>query len=175
MKVIALAGNPNVGKSVIFNRLTGVDVTISNYPGTTVDYTEGHAKIGGEDYKVVDLPGSFSLEAKDKAEEVAGRMLREMEPEVVVSVVDATSVERGLYLCLELIEQGYPIIVALNMSDEARDKNVEIDVEGLEEILNVPIVSTIATAGSGIEELASRIGEAKTTKVEGIKKRAQET
>lgn len=175
MKVIALAGNPNVGKSVIFNRLTGVDVTISNYPGTTVDYTEGYAKIGGEDYKVVDLPGSFSLEAKDKAEEVAGRMLREMEPEVVVSVVDATSVERGLYLCLELIEQGYPIIVALNMSDEARDKNVEIDVEGLEEILNVPIVSTIATAGSGIEELASRIGEAKTTKVEGIKKRAQET
>lgn len=159
MKTIALAGNPNVGKSVLFNRLTGVDVSISNYPGTTVDYTEGRARIGGEDYRVVDLPGSFSLEAKDKAEEVAGKILEEMEPDVVVCVIDATSIERGLYLCLELIERGFTMMVVLNMSDEARDKNIEIDVGELEDILGVPVVSTVATSGVGIEEFTSRIEE----------------
>ncbi len=165
MKTIALAGNPNVGKSVLFNRLTGVDVSISNYPGTTVDYTEGKARVGGEEYKVVDLPGSFSLEAKDKAEEVAGQMLEDMEPDVVVCVIDATSIERGLYLCLELIERGFTMILALNMSDEARDRNIEIDTQELEKILKVPVVSTVATAGSGIEELASRISEARRGKI----------
>lgn len=165
MKTIALAGNPNVGKSVLFNRLTGVDVSISNYPGTTVDYTEGKARIGGKEYKVVDLPGSFSLEAKDKAEEVAGQMLEDMGPDVVVCVIDATSIERGLYLCMELIERGFTMIVALNMSDEARDRNIEIDTQELEKILKVPVVSTVATAGSGIEELASRISEARRGKI----------
>lgn len=170
MKTLALMGNPNVGKSVLFNRLTGVDVSISNYPGTTVDYTEGRAKIGGEDYRVVDLPGSFSLEAKDKAEEVAGKMLKEMEPDVVVCVIDATSIERGLYLCLELIERSFSMVVALNMSDEARDRNIKIDVEELERILKLPVVSTVATIGSGIEELASRISEARQGEVVEILK-----
>ncbi len=168
MKTIALAGNPNVGKSVLFNRLTGVDVSISNYPGTTVDYTEGRARIGGEEYRVVDLPGSFSLEAKDKAEEVAGKMLEEMEPDVVVCVIDATSIERGLYLCLELIERGFTMVVTLNMSDEARDKNIEIDNEELEKILKVPVVPTVATTGSGIEKLASRINEARPGKINEV-------
>ncbi len=168
MKTIALAGNPNVGKSVLFNRLTGVDVSISNYPGTTVDYTEGRARIGGEEYRVVDLPGSFSLEAKDKAEEVTREMLKDMEPDIVVCVIDATSIERGLYLCLELIERDFTIVVALNMSDEARDKNIDIDVEELEKILKVPVVSTVATAGSGVERLASRISEAKQGRIDEV-------
>lgn len=175
MKTLVLAGNPNVGKSVLFNRLTGVDVSISNYPGTTVDYTEGRARIEGEEYRIVDLPGSFSLEAKDKAEEVAREMLEEMEPDVVVCVIDATSIERGLYLCLQLVERGYTMLVALNMSDEARDKNIEIDIEELEKILDVPVVSTVATAGSGIEKLASRIGEARQGRVGEIRKEVGES
>lgn len=174
MKTIALAGNPNVGKSVLFNRLTGVDVSISNYPGTTVDYTEGRARIEGEGYRVVDLPGSFSLEAKDKAEEVARKMLNEMEPDIVLCVADATSIERGLYLCLELIEREFTMMVALNMSDEARDKNIDIDAEELEEILGVPVVSTVATSGSGIENLASRISEARRGDVVEIRERVME-
>ncbi len=168
MKTIALAGNPNVGKSVLFNRLTGVNVSISNYPGTTVDYTEGRARIEGEDYRIIDLPGSFSLEAKDKAEEVSKEMLEEMEPDIVVCVIDATSVERGLYLCMELIERGFTLMVVLNMSDEARDENIDIDVEELEKILNVPVVSTVATVGTGIEELASRMSEAREGKLNDV-------
>ncbi len=168
MKTIALAGNPNVGKSVLFSRLTGVDVSISNYPGTTVDYIEGKARINGEEYKLVDLPGSFSLEAKDKAEEVAGKMLDEMNPDIVICVIDATSVERGLYLCLELIERGFNMMVVLNMSDEARDKNIDIDEQELEKILKVPVVSTVATSGSGIEKLASRIIEAEEGEITEI-------
>lgn len=175
MKTLALTGNPNVGKSVLFNRLTGVDVSISNYPGTTVDYTEGRARIGGEEYRVVDLPGSFSLEAKDKAEEVAGEMLKEMDPDVVVCVIDATSIERGLYLCLELIEREFTMMVALNMSDEARDKNIEVDSEELERILNMPVVSTVATTGRGIEKLASRIDEASRGEVNEIIERVNES
>ncbi|MFW5913130.1 MAG: FeoB small GTPase domain-containing protein [Candidatus Hadarchaeota archaeon] len=171
MKTIALAGNPNVGKSVLFNRLTGVDVSISNYPGTTVDYTEGLARIEGEEYRVVDLPGSFSLEAKDKAEEVAGKMLEEMDPDVVVCVIDATSIERGLYLCSELIERGFTMMVVLNMSDEARDKNIEIDVEELEKILGIPVISTVATAGIGMEKLASRIEEAEQAEIGKIREK----
>lgn len=171
MKTIALAGNPNVGKSVLFNRLTGVDVSISNYPGTTVDYTEGRAMIGGEEYRVVDLPGSFSLEAKDKAEEVAGKMLKEMDPDVVVCVIDATSIERGLYLCLELIEWGFSMMVVLNMSDEARDKNIEVDAEELENVLGVPVVSTVATAGVGVGKLASKIGETEHAEIDKIRKK----
>lgn len=168
MKTIALAGNPNVGKSVLFNRLTGVNVSISNYPGTTVDYTEGRARINGEDYRVIDLPGSFSLEAKDKAEEVSKEMLEEMEPDIVICVIDATSIERGLYLCMELIERGFTLMIALNMSDEARDENIGIDVEELEKILKVPVVSTVATVGTGIEELASRVSEAREGKLNDV-------
>ncbi|MFP4006181.1 MAG: FeoB small GTPase domain-containing protein [Candidatus Hadarchaeia archaeon] len=168
MKTIALAGNPNVGKSVLFNRLTGVNVSISNYPGTTVDYTEGRARINGEDYRVIDLPGSFSLEAKDKAEEVSKEMLEEMKPDIVICVIDATSIERGLYLCMELIERGFTLMVALNMSDEARDENIGIDVEELEKILKVPVVSTVATVGTGIEELASRVSEAREGKLNDV-------
>jgi len=168
MKEVLLAGNPNVGKSVIFNKLSGAHATVSNYPGTTVDFTESHMWVSGEEWKIIDLPGAFSLEAKDKAEEVTRKMLKREEADVVVSVIDATSVERGLYLTLELIEEGYPILVALNMSDVARDKKVKIDVEELEEILGVPVVETVATTGSGIKDLLSRIEEASSTSVSEI-------
>ncbi|RLG57504.1 MAG: hypothetical protein DRN83_01645 [Hadesarchaea archaeon] len=172
MKKIFLAGNPNVGKSVLFNRLSGARATVSNYPGTTVDFTKSRMRIAGKEYEIVDLPGAFSLEPKDKAEEVARDMLKKEKPDAVVSVIDATAVERGLYLTLELIEKGYPIVVALNMSDVARDRKIKIDVRKLEEILGVPVVETVATTGSGLKELVSRIEEAKPVDVGAIKQRA---
>ncbi|HDI12521.1 MAG TPA: GTP-binding protein [Hadesarchaea archaeon] len=172
MKKIFLAGNPNVGKSVLFNRLSGARATVSNYPGTTVDFTKSRMRIAGKEYEIVDLPGAFSLEPKDKAEEVARDMLKKEKPDAVVSVIDATAVERGLYLTLELIEKGYPVVVALNMSDVARDRKIKIDVRKLEEILGVPVVETVATTGSGLKELVSRIEEAKPVDVGAIKQRA---
>ncbi len=173
MKKIFLAGNPNVGKSVLFNRLSGARATVSNYPGTTVDFTKSRMRIAGKEYEIVDLPGAFSLEPKDKAEEVARDMLKKEKPDAVVSVIDATAVERGLYLTLELIEKGYPVVVALNMSDVARDRRIKIDVGKLEEILGVPVVETVATTGSGLKELVSRIEEAKPVDVGAIKQRAR--
>lgn len=170
MKKILLAGNPNVGKSVMFNRLSGARAIVSNYPGTTVDFTKSRMRIAGTEYEIIDLPGSFSLEPKDKAEEVACNMLRKENADAVVSVIDATAVERGMYLTLELIERGYPVVVALNLSDEARDKKIKIDVKRLEEILGVPVVETVATTGSGIKELASRIPEARVVDIEDIKR-----
>ena len=153
-------GNPNVGKSAVFNRLTGAKVIESNYPGTTVDYTKGYMRLEGKDVEIIDVPGTFSLEPKDKAEEVAVKMLKENRDSVIVCMIDSTKLERGLYLALEIIEEGYPVVIALNMWDVAEDKNIWIDVGKLENILGVPVVPTIAVSGEGIKELVSRIKEA---------------
>jgi len=167
MKVL-LMGHPNVGKSVVFNRLTGARVIESNYPGTTVDFTKGWMRLKGKNVEVVDVPGTFSLDPKDKAEEVAVKMLEEVKESMVICVIDASKIERGLYLALEIIEKGYSVVVALNMWDVAEDKNIEIDVKQLEEILGVPVVPTIAISGEGIRELVSRIKEASPVKIEKI-------
>ena len=164
MKIL-LMGHPNVGKSVFFNRLTGANVTESNYPGTTVDYTKGWMKINGEDVELIDVPGTFSLDPKDKAEEVAVTMLRESEDAKVICVIDTSKIERGLYLALEIIEEGYPVVIALNMWDVAEDKNIGIDVGNLERILGVPVVPTTAISGEGIKELVSRLNDAKPVEV----------
>ena len=167
MKIL-LMGHPNVGKSVFFNRLTGANVTESNYPGTTVDYTKGWMKIGGEDVELMDVPGTFSLDPKDKAEEVAVAMLHESKDAKVISVIDASKIERGIYLALEIIEEGYPVVIALNMWDVAEDKNIRIDIDNLERILGVPVVPTTAISGEGIKELVSRLKEAKTVEIDDI-------
>jgi len=159
MKIL-LMGHPNVGKSVFFNRLTGARVIESNYPGTTVDYTKGYMRLEGRDVEVIDVPGAFSLEPKDKAEEVAVKMLEEAKEAVVVCVIDASKIERGLYLALEIIEKGRPVIIALNMWDVARDKNIQIDVEKLERILGVSVVPTTAISGEGIKEIVSKLKKA---------------
>ena len=169
---ILLMGHPNVGKSAVFNRLTGARVTESNYPGTTVDYTKGWVRIEGESFEIIDVPGAFSLEPKDKAEEVAVRMLEENKEAVVICVIDASKIERGLYLALQIIEKGYPVVIALNMWDVAQDKNIEIDVKELEYILTVPVVHVIAISGEGIRELALRIKEASLVKIEKIIEKA---
>jgi ferrous iron transport protein B len=167
MKIL-LMGHPNVGKSVFFNRLTGAKVFESNYPGTTVDFMKGWMRIGGEDVELIDVPGTFSLEPKDKAEEVSVGMLEEHQDSVVVCVLDASKVERGLYLALEIIEKGYPVIIALNMWDVAEDKNISIDAAKLERILGVPVVPTTAISGEGFKELVSRIKDAAPVKIERI-------
>jgi len=167
MKVL-LMGHPNVGKSVFFNRLTGSNVIESNYPGTTVDYTKGYMLLENRDVEVIDVPGTFSLEPKDRAEEVAVTMLEEGKDAIVVCVIDASKIERGLYLALEIIEKGYPVIIALNMWDVAKDKNIEIDVKTLEKILGVPVISTVAISGEGIREIVSKIKEASPVKIEKI-------
>ena len=167
MKIL-LMGHPNVGKSVFFNRLTGAKVMESNYPGTTVDFMKGWMRLEGEDVELIDVPGAFSLEPKDLAEEVAVEMLTENRDSVVVCVLDASKVERGLYLALEIIERGYPVVVALNMWDVAEDKNIKIEVEKLERILGVPVVPTTAISGEGFKELVSKIKEAAPVKIEKI-------
>lgn len=171
MKIL-LMGHPNVGKSAVFNRLTGAKVTESNYPGTTVDYTKGYMRLGGKDVEIIDVPGTFSLEPKDKAEEVAVKMLKENRDSVIICVIDSVKLERGLYLALEIIEEDYPVVIALNMWDVAEDKNIWIDVEKLEDILGVPVVPTIAVSGKGMKELVSRIKEASTVNIEKIVEKA---
>jgi len=169
---ILLMGHPNVGKSVVFNRLTGARVTESNYPGTTIDYTKGWMQLGGKSIEIIDVPGTFSLEPKDKAEEVAVKMLEEERESIVICVIDASKIERGLYLALQIIEKGYPVVIALNMWDVTEDKNIEVDVERLRQILGIPVVPTIAISGEGIRELASKIEEASPIKIEKIMEKA---
>jgi len=169
---VLLMGHPNVGKSVFFNRLTGANVTESNYPGTTVDFTKGYMKISGEDAELIDVPGTFSLDPKDKAEEVAVAMLHENKDVKVICVIDASKIERGVYLALEILEEGYPIVIALNMWDAAVDKNIRIDINDLQRILGVPVVPTVAISGEGIKELTSRLKEAKPVEIEDIIKNA---
>lgn len=163
IKKIFLIGNPNVGKSVVFSRLTGVQVISSNYAGTTVEITRGFLKLGDKEIEVVDLPGTYSLEASSKSEEVAVTLLKECPKEecVVVNIVDSTNLERNLYLTLQLIEEGLPVIVALNMCDEAKHHGVNLETDKLEKILGIPVVPTCAITGLGVKLLLERISEAK--------------
>ncbi|MBU4256131.1 MAG: ferrous iron transporter B, partial [Thermoplasmatales archaeon] len=160
LKKILLMGNPNVGKSVFFSRLTGANVICSNYPGTTIDFTKGVMRIKGERAEVIDVPGTCSLEPTNKAEEVAVKMVGE--GDVIINVVDATNLERNLYLTFELLEQNVPVIVALNMWDDTKHKGITIDVKHLEKILGVPVIPTVAVTGEGIRTLVSRLDEAKS-------------
>ncbi|OYV03030.1 ferrous iron transporter B [candidate division bacterium WOR-3 4484_18] len=155
---ILLMGSPNVGKSVIFTRLTGVNVITSNYPGTTVEYTKGTMRYRGERVEVVDAPGTYSLDPTSRAEEVAVAMVEEAD--LIINVADATNLERSLNLTLDLIRIGKPLIIALNLWDEAKHKGVKIDVKQLEELLGVPCIPTCAITGEGIKELVSRLDEA---------------
>jgi ferrous iron transport protein B len=157
MKIL-LMGNPNVGKSVLFSRLTGVKVVTSNYPGTTVDFTKGHMKLGEEQAEVIDVPGTYTLEPTSEAEEVAARMLEG--GDLAIDVVDATNLERNLYLTLQLLERQIPVIVALNMWDDTKHRGINIDVAKLEQVLRVPVVPTVALTGQGIKELVERIPQA---------------
>ncbi|KYK27210.1 ferrous iron transporter B [Thermoplasmatales archaeon SG8-52-1] len=162
MKKIVLMGNPNVGKSVVFSRLTGAKVISSNYPGTTVDYSKGTMILDGNKVEIIDAPGTYSLESSNKAEKAALDILKEAD--IVIDVIDATNLERNLYLTLELLERNKPVIIVLNLWDEAKHTGVYINEKKLEEILEVPVVPTVALTGEGIKNLVTRIKEAKSPK-----------
>ncbi len=160
MKIL-LMGNPNVGKSVVFNRLTGATVITSNYPGTTVEFTKGSMRIAGEKAEIIDVPGTYTLEPTCKAEEIAVKMVDE--GDVLVNIVDATNLERSLNLTLQLLKRRKPMVVALNFWDETKHTGIKIDVEKLEETLGVPCLPTVAVTGEGIKALVEKIPEAKVS------------
>ena len=158
-RIISIVGSPNVGKSVIFNNLTGAYVTVSNYPGTTVNVSRGKIKIEGEEIEVVDTPGMYSLLPITEEERVARSILLEEKPEVILQVVDAKNLERMLPLTLQLIEAGFPTILDLNMMDETETAGIEVNVKRLEEELGIPVVATVATTSRGLETLRRKLGE----------------
>lgn len=158
MKVrVALIGNPNVGKSVIFNSLTGMKQHTGNWPGKTVEKKEGYFKHHGIEFQVVDLPGVYSLSAVSEDEKVARSYIVDHRPDVVVDIVNASQLERNLYLTLLLIELQVNLVVALNMYDVVNSRGDRIDIEALSKHLGARVVSTTATRKEGIEELKDAI------------------
>src|SRR5690606_11461172 len=151
---IALAGNPNAGKSTIFNALTGLHQHTGNWPGKTVERKDGEVRYGDLTIKVVDLPGSYSLTAYSPEEIIARDFIIGERPDVVINVVDATNLERNLYLTVQILELEVPVIIALNMTDDLNKLGAKIDISLLSQLLgNVPIVPTTANHGKGISTL----------------------
>ncbi len=150
---IALAGNPNAGKTSLFNALTGARQHVGNYPGVTVERKEGVAFYQDIPIRVVDLPGTYSLTAYSMEELVARNFIVGQRPDVVIDVVDASNLERNLYLAVQLLELGVPVVIALNMMDVAEQRGTRIDVAKLARLLGVPVVPTVARTGQGIDEL----------------------
>lgn len=149
--VVALVGNPNVGKSVIFNQLTGVDVISANYPGTSMEVNAAATRLDGIKVGVLDLPGTYGLGALSEDERVARRCLLEEKPAALVYIVDATNLERNIYMLLQLIELGMPVVIALNLVDEAKRLGFTIDTDKLSRLIGLPVVPTVAIAGTGID------------------------
>ncbi len=154
---IALAGNPNVGKSSLFNHLTGASVETANYPGKTVALNFGTTHFDGKRIGVVDLPGTYALGAMSEDQWVARQAVLEDRPDAVVAIADATNLERNLYLILQYLDLGLPLVMAVNLIDEAQRAGIEIDVAKLAQDLSVPVVATVATRGKGVSELLSRV------------------
>jgi ferrous iron transport protein B len=155
--MIALAGNPNAGKTTLFNNLTGSRQHVGNYPGVTVEKKEGFYRYNGHRFNIVDLPGTYSLTAYSLEEVVARDFLIHEKPGVVVNIVDASNLERNLYLTLQFMELGMPVCIALNMMDMADHRGITIDHEKLSQLLGVPVVPTIARSGKGKEELTRSV------------------
>ncbi|MBI9077375.1 MAG: ferrous iron transport protein B [Desulfatibacillum sp.] len=150
---IALAGNPNSGKTTLFNALTGARQHVGNYPGVTVEKKEGLCTAGNCTVHIVDLPGTYSLTAYSQEEMVAREYLAQERPDMVIDTLDASNLERHLYLVVQLLEMGLPLVLALNMVDVAKARGMEIDSDRLSQILGVPVIPTIARTGKGKQEL----------------------
>jgi ferrous iron transport protein B len=150
---IALAGNPNAGKTTLFNAMTGARQHVGNYPGITVEKKEGYVSQDGVNLHVIDLPGTYSLTAFSQEELVARNVIAEERPSIVIDVLNATVLERNFYLAVQLLEMGVPMILALNMIDEAEEQGLEIDTEKLSAVLHCPVVKTAAKRGRGVREL----------------------
>jgi ferrous iron transport protein B len=160
--VVALAGNPNTGKSTVFNALTGLRQHTGNWPGKTVTRAEGGFEYGGHRYKLVDLPGTYSLLATSLDEEIARDFILFGQPDVTVVVVDATRVERNLNLVLQVLEITDRAVICLNLIDEARRHNLQVDERRLARDLGVPVVPTAARYGEGLPELLQAVSEVAT-------------
>ena len=156
MRTFALAGNPNCGKTTLFNALTGSSAHVGNWPGVTVDKREGVYKGAGERVAVVDLPGIYSLSPYTPEEVVSRNYILEEKPDAIINIVDATNLERNLYLTTQILECDVPVIIALNMMDEVEKSGDKIDVKAIEKTLGVPVVEISALRNTGIKELMSR-------------------
>ena len=151
---LVLAGNPNVGKSVFFNALTGMYVDVSNFPGTTVEISRGRYR----DYDVIDTPGVYGVSSFNDEEKAARDII--LEADLVLNVVDAVHLHRDLFLTQQLIDMGKRVIIALNLMDEAEKNGIRVDVPKLSEMLGVPVIPTKAVKNVGIAEVLDRIGDA---------------
>jgi ferrous iron transport protein B len=153
---VIFLGQPNSGKSALFNAIAGLKADTSNFPGTTVKHTHSEVNVAGKVFNIIDLPGTYSLNPSDETEKVALSHLFFHEPDLIINVVDASILGRSLELTQELIELGYPMVVALNMIDLAEKKGIKTDIQKLEKLLGVPVIPTIAIHGRGIKELLER-------------------
>ena len=150
---VALAGNPNSGKTTLFNALTGSRQKVANYPGVTVDSKKGRYEHNGRMFEVIDLPGTYSLTSFSPEELIARKELMSGDLDVVVVVVDSTNLERHLYLLVQIMEMGAHPLLCLNMSDEARRAGQSLDVRQMKKLLGFPVIETVASRGSGIDRL----------------------
>ena len=154
---VALAGNPNSGKTTVFNNLTGSRQHVGNWPGVTVEKKEGSFSYKGLGVNVIDLPGTYSLTAYSIDERIARDFIIEGKPDVVVAVIDASNLERNLYLVVQLLELGANVVLDLNMVDLVEDKGVEINKGKLSSVLGIPVVETVANRGKGIDSLREAV------------------
>jgi len=161
--VFALAGNQNSGKTTLFNQLTGSNQHVGNFPGVTVERKDGTIK-GYKDITLVDLPGIYSLSPFSKEEIVSRDFIINQKPSAIINIVDATNIERSLFLTLQLIELGIPMVIALNMMDEMRDSGSTVDIKGLEEGLGVPVFPISASKNEGVAELLELVVRTAKTK-----------
>lgn len=163
---ILLIGNPNVGKSAIFSHLTGVSVTTSNYPGTTVQFSKGYMTYKGQRHEIIDVPGTYQLDPKAESEKVAVDMIES--GDILVNIVDATNLERNLNLTLQLMEFNKPMVLVLNMWDDAKHKGIEIDVDKLEDLLKIPVITSNGLTGEGLNILPEKCMNADSIEVRKI-------
>ena len=163
--LVALAGNPNSGKTTVFNLLTGARHHVGNYPGVTVEKVEGRRAHKQYSLRIVDLPGTYSLTAYSTEELVARHFIMDERPDVVIDVLDASNPERHLYLATQLMEMHVPLVLAFNMSDVAKNRGLEFDLGQLETLLRARIVPMVASKGKGAEDLLDAVIETATRSV----------
>src|SRR3954464_15316901 len=155
---VALVGNPNTGKSTLFNALTGLRQHVGNYPGVTVEMKDGTARLGDVEFRIIDLPGTYSLAPRSPDEMVSvdlllGHVEGQGRPDVILSIVDASNLERHLYLTTQLMDLGVPVVIAANLTDVAKNHGLTIDFATLSQRLGVPVVPIQANHGLGLDEL----------------------
>ena len=150
---VALTGNPNTGKSTIFNELTGARQKIGNWPGVTVDKKVGMIEHNGRKISVIDLPGTYSINARSQEEQVVSNYFKENKPDIVVNIIDAANIARNLFLTIQLMENGIPLIINLNMMDEAQRHGIKIDMKKLEEAFGMPVTNTVGKSNKSVRKL----------------------